>query len=138
MFTVVYTKNDGKVQGISSASYSDEDFLQAYGEDYARIETEDALPDRNQYRQYLAVENREVIVKDYVFTEEQEREVRWSELADEMNSLKMYLAETDYTVIKCSEQGLSMSEAYPEILEKRTTSRNRINEIEAELKELGY
>lgn len=138
MFTVVYTKNDGVVQGISSGTYSDEDFLSAYGDNYERIETEDSLPEHNQYRQYLAVENGKLVVKDCVFTEEQEKQARWTELADEMNGLKAYLAETDYTVIKCAEQGASMSEAYPEVLEKRVSARDRINEIEAELRELGF
>ena len=49
---------------------------------------------------------------------------------DEIYTLKAYLSETDYTVIKCMELGVSISEAYPEIHQKRSEARARINELE--------
>ena len=49
---------------------------------------------------------------------------------DEMYRLKKYLENTDYTVIKCMELGVSISEAYPEIHQKRSEARARINELE--------
>ena len=50
----------------------------------------------------------------------------------EISSLRQYLSETDWTVIKCMETGVSLSSLYPEISEKRTAARNRINELEAQ------
>lgn len=50
---------------------------------------------------------------------------------EEIERLKRYLTSTDYTVVKCMESGLSMSETYPEIHQKRTEARARINELEA-------
>ena len=49
----------------------------------------------------------------------------------ESSSLRQYLSETDWTVIKCIETGTSLSSLYPEISEKRTAARTRINELEA-------
>ena len=50
----------------------------------------------------------------------------------EISSLRQYLSETDWTVIKCMETGVSLSSLYPEISEKRTAARTRINELEAQ------
>ena len=50
---------------------------------------------------------------------------------DEIWRLKRYLRDTDYTVIKCMETGVSLSSLYPEVSEKRTQARTRINELEA-------
>lgn len=50
----------------------------------------------------------------------------------EISSLRQYLSETDWTVIKCMETGVSLSSFYPEISQKRTAARNRINELEAQ------
>lgn len=133
MFTVVYTKKDGRVQGISSGTYSDEDFLEAYGEDYAKLETEELLY-TTPYRQYLAVEEGKLIVKDEELSAEKEKFVRQMEIADEMNTLKNYLSDTDYTVIKCTETGVNFAETYPEVATKRASARTRINELEEELK----
>lgn len=132
MFTVIYTKKDGVVQNITSGEYSDEDFVQAYGEDMARIEVE-TLPSINPYRQYHAVVNGKLTAITEELTPEKEKFVRQMEIADEMNTLKNYLTETDYTVIKCSEQGLNFAETYPEVSKKRAEARTRINELEAEL-----
>ena len=52
------------------------------------------------------------------------------QLNQEKGTLLMYLAETDYMVIKCSERGLSMATEYPEDFEKRQQARDRINEID--------
>ncbi len=49
----------------------------------------------------------------------------------EISSLRQYLAETDWTVIKCMETGSSLSQLYPEVSEKRAAARTRINELEA-------
>lgn len=49
----------------------------------------------------------------------------------EIISLKDFLSNTDYTVIKCYELGLEMSEEYPEVYKKRVEARKRINELES-------
>ena len=50
---------------------------------------------------------------------------------DEVRRLKRYLTETDYTVIKCMETGVSPATLYSEVMAKRAEARNRINELEA-------
>ena len=50
-------------------------------------------------------------------------------LYSEVITLKRYLAETDYMVVKCSERGLSMANEYPTEYEERQKARDRINEI---------
>ena len=53
------------------------------------------------------------------------------ELAErEIITLKSYLFDTDYTVIKCMELGVSVADTYPEIHQKRADARTRINELE--------
>ena len=52
------------------------------------------------------------------------------ELMQELSTLKQYLIDTDYTVIKCQELGLVYVDTYPEVAVERTRARNRINEIE--------
>ena len=49
---------------------------------------------------------------------------------DEIHQLKSYLSDTDYTVIKCMELGVSVADTYPEIHQKRADARTRINELE--------
>lgn len=51
----------------------------------------------------------------------------------EIERLKQYLKDTDYAVIKCSEQGLDIDTEYPNLKNERQSARNRINELEASL-----
>ena len=48
-------------------------------------------------------------------------------------NLKQYLFDTDYAVIKCSEQNLDLGTEYPGLKEKRQEARTRINELESTL-----
>lgn len=48
----------------------------------------------------------------------------------EIERLKQYLFDTDYAVIKCSEQGLDIDTEYPNLKNERQSARNRINELE--------
>lgn len=48
----------------------------------------------------------------------------------EVERLKQYLRDTDYAVIKCSEQGLNIETEYPNLKTKRQNARYRINELE--------
>lgn len=50
-------------------------------------------------------------------------------LEEEMDSLKAYLRDTDYMVVKCAELGLSMVDEYPQAHEGRSKARARINDI---------
>ena len=50
-------------------------------------------------------------------------------LYNELVTLKRYLSDTDYMVVKCSERGLSMATEYPTEYEERQKARDRINEI---------
>lgn len=52
---------------------------------------------------------------------------------EEMERLKRYLAETDYTVIKCMELGEPPATLYPEVMAKRAEARTRINELEEKI-----
>lgn len=51
-------------------------------------------------------------------------------LKRERIALETYLSDTDYKVWKCSENGTSMKDTYPEVFTKRQESRDRINEID--------
>ena len=62
-----------------------------------------------------------LIYREFTEKEKAEREIL---------SLKAYLAETDWVVVKCMEMGLIPSSAYPEITEKRAEARERINILE--------
>lgn len=50
-----------------------------------------------------------------------------------IEQLKQYLSDTDYAVIKCSEQNLDLESEYPGLKEKRQEARTKINELEASL-----
>lgn len=52
-------------------------------------------------------------------------------LEEEMATLKQYLKDTDYCVIKCLETGLDIVNEYPSEVLKRSQARARINEIQA-------
>lgn len=52
-----------------------------------------------------------------------------NDLAIERITLRQYLSNTDYMVVKCSERGLSMATEYPKEYEERQKARDRINEI---------
>ena len=52
------------------------------------------------------------------------------ELMQELSTLKQYLIDTDYTVIKCQELGLVYADTYPDVSVERTRARDRINELE--------
>lgn len=49
---------------------------------------------------------------------------------EKIRELKYYLSETDWAVVKCMELGISIAEKYPEIYQKRTEARAKINELE--------
>lgn len=127
--TVIYKLNDGRVQGISSGIYTDEEFLEAYGDEYGKIETDNLLQ-INPLRQYLAVEDGELVIKDEILSEEQEAQVERIEASNEITELKAFLANTDYHVIKCYDLGLVYQETYPDEAQKRQKARDRINELE--------
>lgn len=48
----------------------------------------------------------------------------------EIQELKQYLSDTDYTVIKCQELGLNYANTYPNEAQKRAEARDRINFLE--------
>lgn len=50
---------------------------------------------------------------------------------------KAYLDSTDYAVIKCAEQGLSLDETYPGLKETRQEKRDLINQLEAQAQAQG-
>jgi len=48
----------------------------------------------------------------------------------EIQELKQYLSDTDFTVIKCQELGLNYANTYPNEAQKRAEARDRINFLE--------
>lgn len=48
----------------------------------------------------------------------------------EIQELKQYLSDTDYTVIKCQELNLDYKNTYPNEAQKRAEARDRINFLE--------
>lgn len=130
MFTIIFNKTDNRVFNIiAGEDYSDEAFAEAYGEDYKKLVVE-SLPEMKPMRQYLAVENDKVVVKDYELTEEQEKNIRSIELNQEINLYKEKLYATDYKAIKYAE-GLYTEEEYYPIKAERQSYRDKINELEA-------
>lgn len=134
MITIVYTLADGRVYNITSGSYTEESLKEAYGEDYGFIEVE-SLPYTKQYRQYLAVEDGQLVVKDMELTEEQEKNIRRMEIADEIQVCKDALTDSDYKALKYVD-GLYTEEEYAVIKAERQGYRDRINELEEELASL--
>ncbi len=134
MITIVYTLADGRVYNITSGSYTQESLIEAYGEDYGFIEVE-SLPSTKQYRQYLAVEGGQLVVKDMILTAEQEKNIRRMEISDEIQVCKDALFSTDYKTLKYVD-GLYTEEEYAIIKAERQGHRDRINALEEELPSL--
>lgn len=130
--TVIYKLEDGRVQGITSGTYTEKEFLEAYGDKYGWIETDNLLQ-INPLRQYLAVENGALTAKDEILTKEQEKQIERIEASNEITKLKAFLSNTDYHVIKCYDLGLAYAETYPEEAKKRQEARDEINKLEAGL-----
>ncbi len=61
---------------------------------------------------------------------------QYAALRREVGQCKRLLQETDWTVVKCMELGIKVSEKYPEIHRQRTEARARINENEQRMNEL--
>ena len=59
-----------------------------------------------------------------------------AELQSAIEAKETYLSSTDYMAIKCAERGLSMQSEYPEEYAKRQTSRDEINDLREQLKEV--
>ena len=76
------------------------------------------------------------IVKKEPEIPEMPEQTEADKIETEIAGLKNYLTETDYTVIKCVELGLSVNEEYPEIVVKRSETRAKINELESKLAEV--
>ena len=134
MITIVYTLADGRVYNITSGTYTEESLKEAYGEDYGFIDVEE-LPCTKQYRQYLAVEGGQLVVKDMILTAEQEKNIRRMEIGSEIQALKDALQESDYKALKYID-GLYTEEEYAIIKAERQGHRDRINELEEELASL--
>lgn len=102
-------------------------------EEVGHYETVHVYPNGGKDVKYVAeVEGREEVLEH---DEEEEiliyREFTEKEKAErEIAELKSYLTSTDWTVIKCTELGLSLQTAYPEVYQKRTDARERINILE--------
>lgn len=130
MFTIIYEKESGIVTSITAESNA-ENLKQALPETSDFIFVEE-LPPVKPYRQGLFVENETLVAKDFELTEEQEREIVKTETADEINSLKYFLAQTDYKALKFVDGELSEAE-YAPIRQERKNARLRIRELEKTL-----
>ena len=102
-------------------------------EEVGHWETVHEYPNGGKDVKYVVeVEGREEVLEHdevediYIYREFTEKE----NAEREIQTLKAYLSETDWTVVKCMEAGISMATAYPEITAKRTEARNRINILE--------
>lgn len=76
-------------------------------------------------RAYCTLNPDKVLTKHPLEEEEERR--------GKIEQLKQYLSDTDYAVIKCSEQNLDLETEYPGLKEKRQETRTKINELEASL-----
>lgn len=95
------------------------------GRDLRWVVDVERVKPRDEYDEVVqeAYDEEEDIEVYVPYTEEQLKEM-------EIDKLKIYLASTDYCVIKCMDIGESMNNLYPEIQKKRAEARLRINELE--------
>lgn len=70
---------------------------------------------------------------EMLFTDYSDTTYKRRSLERQIKDLKQYLSDTDYTVVKCSEEGTSMEEQYPDEYEFRNLVRGQINELETEV-----
>ncbi len=82
-----------------------------------------------------AYDTEEEIQVYITYTEEQLKEIKLQPYKNEIESLKKYLADTDYCVIKSIELGTTIQTTYPDVHQKRMEARERINELEAVLED---
>ena len=68
--------------------------------------------------------------------QEKEKEEYIKITYEEIETLKKYLADTDYIIIKCHEEGIDVKKDYKEILNNRADARKKINMLEEKLKGL--
>lgn len=68
--------------------------------------------------------------------QEKEKEEYIKITYEEIETLKKYLADTDYIIIKCYEEGIDIKKNYKEILNNRADARKKINTLEEKLKGL--
>ena len=97
--------------------------------DVPEVEAEDAW-DELVHEAYDAEEEIRVYIP---YTTEQLKEIKLQPYRDEIGSLKKYLNDTDYCVIKSIELDSSIQVTYPEVYQKRLDARGRINELEEAL-----
>lgn len=131
MFTVIYDKETSKVLNIYGGVGNYADVLT---EEKASIVVEN-LPQHNMFRQYLAVIDDALVVKDYELTPEKERSIRQSEILQEISYYKNQFEQSRYKLEKYVDGALT-EEEYAPIREERAVWRLRINELEQELQEL--
>lgn len=130
MFTIIYEKSTGNVLNITSESNADE-LRKAIPETYDFIFVK-ALPQYNNLRQYLIVENKQLKVINKKLTVEQEQEITNLEAQQEIEALKFELKETDYYTLKYMEGALS-EEVFKEKCAYRQSLRDRIGELERKI-----
>jgi len=68
--------------------------------------------------------------------QEKEKEEYIKITYEEIETMKKYLADTDYIIIKCYEEGIDIKKNYKEILNNRADARKKINTLEEKLKGL--
>jgi len=68
--------------------------------------------------------------------QEKEKEEYIKITCEEIETMKKYLADTDYIIIKCYEEGIDIKKNYKEILNNRADARKKINTLEEKLKGL--
>ena len=61
---------------------------------------------------------------------------RHNALRSEVRQQEAFLRKTDWTVVKCLELGIAISEKYPDIHQQRTQARAQINQNEQQMNQL--
>lgn len=134
MFTIVYKKSTGEVFNIIATS--ENTVLSDYETNvYAAMVVEN-VPACNNLRQYLVVENDQVVVRNRAFSQKQEIRVQVTELNNKIYELKDKLAATDYIAIKFAEGIISEIE-YMATKNQRQAWRAEINSNETKIKRLS-
>lgn len=137
MKTIYYDKSNGYIcnrypsdievtSNSGSIEVSDEIYEQTMGVEYGKI--------------WAVVDGKPKVIDYKEITESLEYKTKL--INDEIYSLKRYLSDTDYIVSKINEASVlnedveSLKQNYSEQLSKRKEYRAKINELEAQLKEL--
>lgn len=117
------------IQGIDivdgGTQFMSEQETYQHGADTAIIE----LDKEPNSLELLTIENGKLIPAPTEIVLQRSKNRTATLIAKEIGELEKYLKDTDWAVIKCTEQGATIAELHPEIHALRTTKRQKLSEL---------